>query len=50
MSSADEIEAKILPDGIKIGLNFKSKDSTIELISDWCKETFQPLRKKVFVG
>lgn len=50
MSSADEIEEKILPDGIKIGLNFKSKDSTIELISDWCKETFHPLRKKVFVG
>ena len=50
MSSADEIEEKILPDGIKIGLNFKSKDSTNELISDWCKETFHTLRKKGFVG
>ena len=48
MSSAEE--TKIPLDGIKVGLTFKSKESALDLIDEWCKETFHPLRKKVFVG
>ena len=44
MSSAEE--TKIPLDGIKVGLTFKSKESAIDLINEWCTETFHPLRTK----
>ena len=49
-SSDTSKDQKILPDGMKLGLAFSSKEKAVEAVLEWCDATCTPFTKKIDPG